>query len=61
MKRLRLSVNNRVILGVCGGLGEYFNVDASIVRVIFVLLAFLAGLGPIAYLIIALVIGNANN
>lgn len=58
MKRLRLSQNNRVILGVCGGLAEYFNLDPTIVRVIFVLLAFMAGLGPIAYLVIATVIGG---
>lgn len=58
MKRLRLSQNNRVILGVCGGLAEYFNIDPTIVRVIFVLLAFMAGLGPIAYLVIAAVIGG---
>ncbi|UUX32925.1 PspC domain-containing protein [Fundicoccus culcitae] len=61
MKRLRLSQNNKVILGVCGGLGEYFNVDPVIVRVIFVLLAFMAGLGPIAYLIIAVVMSSNEN
>ena len=53
-KRLKRSSYNRVLAGVCGGLGEYFNVDPTIIRVVWVLLAFMPG-GPglIAYLILA--------
>ena len=37
-KRLFKSRANRVICGVCGGVGEYFNVDPTIIRLLFVLL-----------------------
>jgi phage shock protein PspC (stress-responsive transcriptional regulator) len=40
-----------MIAGVCGGLGEYFNVDPTILRVVAVLLIFADGIGPLAYLI----------
>jgi len=40
-----------VLGGVCGGLGEYFNVDPTFVRIITVLLFFAKGIGFLAYLI----------
>ena len=39
-KRLYRSVKNKVICGVCGGIGEYFNVDPVIIRLIWVILMF---------------------
>jgi phage shock protein PspC (stress-responsive transcriptional regulator) len=45
-----------MIAGVCGGLGEYFNVDPVIARVIFVLLALINGIGLLAYLILWLIV-----
>lgn len=51
MEKLYLSNTDRKIGGVCGGLGEYFNKDSTIFRIIFVLVAVLsAGLGILAYL-----------
>jgi phage shock protein C len=51
MKKLYLSNTNRKIGGVCGGLGEFFNVDATIVRVLYILLIlFSFGFGILAYL-----------
>jgi phage shock protein C len=51
MKRLYLSNTERKIAGVCGGLAEFFNVDPSIVRVLFILLVvFSFGFGILAYL-----------
>ncbi len=51
MKRLYLSNTERKIAGVCGGLGEFFNVDPTIVRVLFILLVvFSLGFGILAYL-----------
>lgn len=51
MKSLpKLSNNDKWILGVCGGLGEYFGVNANILRALFVL----AGFKIIPYLILAL-------
>ena len=50
-KRLTLSVTDRKIAGVCGGIAEYFNVDPTLVRVITVALALLFGGGLLAYLL----------
>ena len=55
-KRLYRSKHDRQIAGVCGGLGEYFNVDPTIVRLVFVLFALLGGPGLLVYIILALVI-----
>lgn len=55
MRRLYRSRTQRVIGGVCGGLGEYFNIDPALWRVAFVVLAFINGLGIIAYLAMWLV------
>ncbi|HAF62444.1 MAG TPA: PspC domain-containing protein [Anaerolineaceae bacterium] len=44
MKKLYRSRNNRMIAGVCAGLADYFEIDPTIVRIIFVILVF-AGLG----------------
>lgn len=50
MKRLYRSRKDRVISGICGGIGEYFNVDPVLVRVGAVLLVFTGGVGLIAYI-----------
>jgi phage shock protein PspC (stress-responsive transcriptional regulator) len=51
--RLERSTTNRVIGGVCGGIAEYLAVDATLVRVVFVVTAFLtAGLGVLAYIVL---------
>ncbi len=49
--RLYRSTDEKIIAGVCGGLGRYFEIDPSLVRVIMVLLAFVNGIGILAYLI----------
>jgi len=56
-KTLTRSTSNRMIAGVCAGLGEYLNIDPTIVRLLAVL-AFFTGFGGIAlvYLIMALVV-----
>ena len=50
-KRLYRSRRNSMIAGVCGGLGEYLNVDPTIMRLVAVLLIFADGIGLIAYII----------
>jgi phage shock protein C len=55
-KRLYRSPNDRVIAGVCGGLGEYFAVDPVWFRIGFVVLAIAGGAGILAYLIMWLVV-----
>lgn len=54
-KRLYKSKTNRVFFGVCGGLGEYFNIDPTIFRLIMVLLICGAGSGALAYLVAAII------
>ena len=43
--------SNKIIAGVCAGLAEYLNVDASIVRVLFLFVTFFFGSGILLYLI----------
>lgn len=55
-KQLRRSKTDKMIAGICGGLGKYFGVDPTILRLVFVLLMIFAGTGLLAYLIMWLVI-----
>jgi phage shock protein C len=55
-RRLSKSRQNRIIDGVCGGLGEYFHVDPTVIRVGWVILALLWGSGIVAYIVAMLVI-----
>ena len=50
-KKLYRSRKDSTIAGVCGGLGEYFSIDPTFLRIIFVLLVFADGIGLIAYII----------
>ncbi|MBQ9639733.1 MAG: PspC domain-containing protein [Bacteroidales bacterium] len=54
-KRLSRSARDKKVAGVCAGLARYFNIDATLVRIIFLLLAFVVGGGVLAYLICWLV------
>ncbi|SDY46207.1 PspC domain-containing protein [Tindallia californiensis] len=57
MKRLYLSRTNKKISGVCGGIAEYFNIDPTLVRLIWVVFTvFSMGFGGIIAYIIALAI-----
>ncbi|MEW6402928.1 MAG: PspC domain-containing protein, partial [Chloroflexota bacterium] len=50
------SVSNRMVAGVCAGLGDYLNMDPTVIRLLFVLGFFLAGPGMLlAYIIMAIV------
>jgi len=49
-RKLYRSRTNRKLAGVCGGLAQYFNIDATMIRVLFVLLAVLGGSGLVLYL-----------
>ena len=56
-RQLRRSTSNRMIAGVCAGLGDYLGIDPTIVRLLAIL-AFFTGFGGIAivYLIMAIVV-----
>jgi phage shock protein C len=49
-RKLYRSSTNRMLAGVCGGLAEYFNLDPTLIRVLFVVLAVLGGSGVVLYL-----------
>lgn len=55
-KKLQKSSTDKKIAGVCGGLGEYFNIDPIIPRAIFLLFLIMGGSGIILYLILALLL-----
>ena len=55
-KKLYRSRTNSMIGGVCGGLGEYLNVDPTIMRLVAVLLVFANGIGLLAYVIAWIII-----
>lgn len=58
MKKLYKSKDNKVVLGLLGGVGEYFDVDPLVIRIGFVVVALLSHLYPaiILYFIISLFI-----
>ena len=55
-KKLYRSVNNKMLGGVAAGLGEYLNIDPTIIRLGFVALALMGGPGIVIYLIMWLVV-----
>ena len=54
-KKLYRNIQNKMIAGVCAGVGEYLNIDATIIRLIWALIG-LTGTGIVAYLVAALII-----
>lgn len=60
MERLYRSERDRVIAGVCGGLGEYLRVDPLILRILFVVLAMVNGIGMLVYLVLWIVLPTAG-
>ncbi len=60
MTRLYRSQKDRMIAGVCGGLAEVLDIDPTIVRLVFVLLALLGGHGILLYLILWLIMPRAD-
>lgn len=55
-KKLYRSRDERWLVGVCGGIGEYFDIDATVIRVIFVLAFFIFSAGFWFYLILWIII-----
>ncbi len=55
-KKLFRSRTNKQIAGVCGGLGEYFDIDPTIIRLVWVVAVFCAGGGLVAYLLAMIII-----
>lgn len=55
-KKLYRSSTNYKLAGVCGGIGEYFNIDPTLIRLAWILFSVLGGAGVLAYIIAAIVI-----
>jgi phage shock protein C len=57
-KKLYRSRSNRMLSGVCGGLGDYLNIDVTIIRLVWVLITIMSGGFPgiIAYVIAVFII-----
>lgn len=63
MKKLYRSREKRKLAGIIGGLSEYFQIDATILRVIFLILLFGSGIAPfgLIYLVAIFVIPNQED
>lgn len=55
-KKLYRSTTDKMLGGVAGGLAEYFDIDSTLVRVLFIVIVFLGGGGIIAYIILWIVV-----
>lgn len=55
-KQLYRSTSDKMIAGVCGGIAEYFNLDSTFVRILWVLIALIGGSGLILYLAALIII-----
>ena len=54
-RKLTRSRGNRMICGVCGGVGEYLNIDPTLVRLIWLICALAGGTGILIYILAAIV------
>jgi phage shock protein C len=59
-RKLYRSRNQRMLAGVCGGLAEYFNVDATLIRVLFLGLAVFGGTGLVIYVVMWLIVPDVS-
>lgn len=57
---MKESVFNKMICGVCAGIADYFNIDPSIVRVLWAVLALAAGTGVLAYIACAIILPEGD-
>ena len=54
-KRLYKIEEGKKLCGVCGGIAEYFDIDPTIVRLLWIILLFCVGTGVLAYIIAAII------
>lgn len=55
MKKLHKSQVDKKLCGVCGGIADYFNIDPTLVRLLWVLFSLAGGAGLLAYIIAAII------
>lgn len=56
LQKLYRSEKNKVIAGICGGLGDFFDIDPTIIRILFILISLFGGGGVFVYFILWIVI-----
>ncbi len=54
-KKLYKSEDNRILFGVCGGVAEYFGIDATLVRLVWAALSVLFGMGLWIYILAVII------
>ena len=59
-KKLYKKTSEKKICGVCAGIADYFNIDPSIVRVLWAVLALAAGTGVLAYIACAIILPEGD-
>ena len=55
-KKLYRSMADKKLCGVCGGIGEYFEVDSTLIRLLWVIFTFCGGAGLLAYIVCAIIV-----
>ena len=55
-KKLYRSTKDKMLGGVAGGIAEYFDIDSTLIRVLFILIVFLGGSGILAYIILWIIV-----
>lgn len=56
MKKLCKSKDDRMLCGVCSGIGKYLNIDATLVRLVFAILGLWSGIGVLLYIAAVIII-----
>jgi phage shock protein C len=59
IKRLYRSTKDKILGGVCGGIAEYYNMDPTIVRLLWVIFSLIYGVGILAYIIAWIIVPQA--
>lgn len=60
MNKIKRSQEDRIIAGVCGGFAEYFSIDVTIVRLIWIFITIFGGIGILAYIFSIILIPESN-
>lgn len=59
-KKLTRVQNGKMICGVCAGIGRYFNIDPTVIRVAWAIMACVGGAGILAYIVAAVIMPQDN-
>ncbi|HET9303514.1 MAG TPA: PspC domain-containing protein [Propionibacteriaceae bacterium] len=59
-RKVYRSRNRRMVAGVCGGLADYFDIDPTVIRLLFLILAVFGGSGLVVYLVMWIVVPDAS-